>query len=464
MAGASFENPTSALQPVLAMAYNLMQQEMKDFLKACLTETEHAHADSLEASRGKGMATHERGFFSLGILDTGEKDGKDGDGAYLARANIMELSGGRFVVNILIPRTNLTPQARHALSFRKSLAKWTMENESLKKELALVSGEDTSIPSYTFSKGETALDYLDNIIKKQLLPILQEDAVNGTVRALEREDAFDPLLDRTLYVRPNSNEPQDVDMSIACQALYQSTGPLFMALHRLPRGGEMYLPLVAVLEHVILTFISRVKQRVASICNNKTSLRLLLDTGKGGKGQAFGVVMERRKAFAQLLRAYANVDLLEAPQTIEDGADGGVGGLMPLSPPVNDTQPRKGSDDGGKTSLTEELDFEGGVEREEQNLAFEATYLQSLMDFSQETHRQEIVTCSDEELMKASCLAHSLLKLSSLLENRLKVRGSVGGFDKSLSSTRALREAIKTIKANGVKMAKICRIDMLLQT
>ena len=37
----------------------------------------------------------------------------------------------------------------------------------------------------------------------------------------------------------------------------------------------MYLPLVAVLEHVVLTFISRVKQQMAKICENKTAHDLL---------------------------------------------------------------------------------------------------------------------------------------------------------------------------------------------
>ena len=38
-----------------------------------------------------------------------------------------------------------------------------------------------------------------------------------------------------------------------------------------------------------------------------------------------------------------------------------------------------------------------------------------------------MVTCTDEHLTKAVCLAHSLLKLSSLLDSRLKVRSHVLG-------------------------------------
>jgi hypothetical protein len=71
----------------------------------------------------------------------------------------------------------------------------------------------------------------------------------------------------------------------------------------------------------------------------------------------------------------------------------------------------------------------------------------------------KIVLSSDEELMKASCLAHSLLKLSGLLESRLKVKG----INKTLTSTRALREANRTIRTSGMKMAKFCRLEMLMQ-
>ena len=54
-------------------------------------------------------------------------------------------------------------------------------------------------------------------------------------------------------------------MNLTVQAMHQYSGPLFLALHRLPRGGKMYTPIVAVLEHVLLTFISRVKQQVEEL-------------------------------------------------------------------------------------------------------------------------------------------------------------------------------------------------------
>jgi len=323
-------------------------------------------------------------------------------------------------------------------------------------------------------KEQPALEYLDNIIQKELLPVLQEEAVNGTVQALERPDAFDPVLDRNVYARADSNEPQDVDMCKACTALYNFTGPLFLALHRLPQGGEMYLPLVAVLEHVILTFISRLKQQVSRICNNKTALQLLMDStassaadtvvGSDGRtksqSQSFGQVMERRKAFAQLVLAYADGDLLEA---VSDEKTGELSVVPSIPAPAADT-PRNNSEMANKIAGMEDLDLVGGVEREESNLSVELHFVRPFLEFAG-MELAQLRTCSDEDIMKAACLAHSLLKLSSLLDSRLKIRSRLGiTSTKTLANTRALREAIKTIKANGLKMAKFCRADILLQS
>ena len=97
-------------------------------------------------------------------------------------------------------------------------------------------------------------------------------------------------------------------------------------------------------------------------------------------------------------------------------------------------------------------------------LAHELVHLKSILEFTKERQSQAIVCCNDEELLHACSLAHSLLKLSSLLEARLKVRVySSGTLERALTSTRALREAIKTIKSHGLKVAKFCRIDMLMQ-
>ena len=255
-----------------------MQREIREFLHATLHETDDPHA--LE-STVRNVGYDESGLFSLGIVATAPKEPSV---STATRSNVMEMSTSKFVATVLFPKTKSTPQVRHALTFRRSLARWSETLDSAKKELATVTGEDATAPSFNTVTGESVIQYLDNVIQKDLLPVLQEEAVNGTVQGLERRDAFDPVLDRTLYSRPGTNEPQDVEMCMACQAMYRFTGPLFMALHRLPRDGDMYLPLVAVLEHVVLTFISRVKQQVGTICNGKTALNLLMQEESESSG------------------------------------------------------------------------------------------------------------------------------------------------------------------------------------
>jgi len=467
-----------------------MEKELKSFLNACLMQVRDEEDSSTKGQSRQNIsknASNKRGesrvseFFSFGILENGlqydriNKASKWSASTTSGRkSSIQTYTTSRFVVDVLFAKTtqNGHPQIRHALFFRKALAKWQRDNDHLRHQLAVATGEDTSTNTYLFQREQPALEYLDNVIQKQLLPVLQKEAVDGTVHALERRDAFDPVLDRNVYARTDSNEPQDVDMCKACTALYNFTGPLFLALHRLPRGGDMYLPLVAVLEHVILTFISRVKQQVSRICNDKTALQLLMDStasmpstvtsanGASGKSrsQSFGHVMERRKAFAQLVLAYADGDLLDA---VADEKTGELA-CVPCIPAHASETPRV-TDLNNKITGVEDLDFEGGVEREEANLSVELNFVRPYLEFAG-MELAQFKTCMDEDLMKAACLAHSLLKLASLLDSRLKVRSRLGiASTKTLTNTRALREAIKTIKANGLKMAKFCRADILLQ-
>jgi hypothetical protein len=297
--------------------------------------------------------------------------------------------------------------------------------------------------------------FLDNVIQKDLLPVLQEEAVNGTVLGLERRDAFDPVIGRGLYGQANSSDAQDIDMCIACKAIYESTGPLFLALHRLPPGGEMYLPLVAVLEHVMLTFISRVKQQVQRICDRKTAYALL--TQEGRESASLSTIMERRKPSSLLKIVYTDGDMLE--ETVGEDI-GKQRGILPLSPPSTDTSSRRS----GADSLMTEESLEAiadGIDGEEQLFKMELSYLKNYVDFEASGQCNKIVLCSDEDLMKAACLAHSLLKLSSLLNSRLRLRSA--GRNKTLSSTRTLKEAIKSIRTNGLKMAKFCRLEMIMQ-
>lgn len=447
----TFESPSSVLRNLISGANDTMQREIKDFLKACFYESEQPK-ESIE-SQVKGARGYESGLFSLGIVEASHEEGEKRISA-ATKNNVMEMSAGRFVASIMFPKVKCEPETRHALTFRRGLAHWSSELDSLKKELAAVTGEDTSSPSYKYGTEESAIAFLDDVIQKNLLPMLQEEAVNGTVQALERRDAFDPVLDRTVYAGPSSNDPKDVDMCIACQRMYDSTGPLFMALHRLPRGGDMYLPLVAVLEHVILTFISRIKQQVSTICNKKTAWNVLISELKG---QAFSSIIEGRKPFQALLRAYSDgdsIDTLTGEQTPKHS------GISPLAPPVSDTSSHNSTHLDGIVPVE---DVSEDVDGEERIFEMEVKFIEQYLDFSDDKLMSTIAVCSDEELMRASCLSHSLLKLSMLLDDRLKVR-TRNGFNKMLVSTRALREAIKTIKINGVKMAKFCRIDMMLQS
>jgi len=367
----------------------------------------------------------------------------------------MEMSTSKFVANVLFHKTHCEPQIRHALCFRRSIARWTEENENLKKELATLTGEDMSTASYKSAPEESAIAFLDGVIQKELLPVLQEEAVNGTIGGLEHRDAFDPVLDRALFTRPDSNEPEDVDMCTACQAMFDSTGPLFVALHRLPPGGEMYSPLVAVLEHVMLTFISRVKQQVEKICRKKTAYLLLEDEGKGSLSKTF----ERRRPYSMLLQAYSQGESSDGTRVQDELSK--PSSLMRLSPPSSDTAPRQSLDE--EVPDDPEEDLVEGVEGEEITLELELKVLTKYLTGADQS--APISICSDEELMKASCLAHSLLKLASLLDDRLKVRGTASnGFERTLVSTRTLQEAIKTIKRSGLKMAKFCRLDMMMQT
>ena len=132
----------------------MMQRDIKDFLRACHFETEKSSDDTNDTNTG--ISSHERGFFSLGIANDSSKNDSCYGSLAASRARNMELPAGKFVVNVFFPKTNTSTNVRFALEFRKGLARWTHDNESLKQELALVSGEDTSTPSYNHKLEETS--------------------------------------------------------------------------------------------------------------------------------------------------------------------------------------------------------------------------------------------------------------------------------------------------------------------
>lgn len=453
------ESPTSVMRPLISSAMVLMQREIKEFLQACIKEPEQGTGTTIESSVRQSAEVG--GFFSLGVIEDPKGESEAAKLATATRSNVMEMPTSRFVPTVLFSKTKSTPHTRNALAFRRMIARWTSETDSLKHELAFWTGEDKSSHDFnTPGKSDGPLAFLDMVIQKELLPTMQEEAVNGTVLGLERRDAFDPVMDRAVFNRPNSNEPQDVDMCIACQSVYASTGPLFLALHRLPRGGgEMYLPVVAVLEHVMLTFISRIKHQMSKLCEQKTA-KILLE--KGGKPSTLALVMTKRQPFVKLIQAYAEGDMLEAVLSTVAPSSGGSSSASKLAPPTGDTPRLVGEDADAEAFLNEEVP--DGVEGEEALMQMELTVLQPYFDFVDEKVAAEIKVCTDEELMKAEALAHSLLKVASLLESRLKVRNNSSSFHKALTSTRTLREAIKSVLQSGLHMAKFCRLDMLLQT
>lgn len=460
-----------------------MQREIKGFLSACIAESDKPKDKRKSRSYNamhmdQSQLDVERGIFSLGI--TSSLGGASGELGLLAkattRANIVELPADQFVSNVLFARSNTDPEVRHALTFRRSISRWSHEITEGKKELAICTGQDTTSPIYNAPMEEVALVYMDNIIQRTLLPEMQDEAVNAVIHFLERHDAFDPIVSDAFSRYPNQAQ-QDAEMSVACQALYTSTRPIFMALHRLPKGGDMYLSLVSagqlslsqktavlthnnstfpshlplhvaqvtMLEHAMLTFISRMKQRVGELLNGKTACRMLEDLR--GNHSPFNQAMERRKAFFMLQRIYNDEDDVDDPAAAVEQARGGI---MPLAPSESDTTTKRGKAWTG-------TDFKDSFARE-------AEQIPDLSKFTQPLLYERATLCTDEELMKCACLANSLLRVASLLEGQLQSRA--GGWDKSakITAVRDLESAIKTIRHHGLRVAKFCRVEVLIQT
>jgi len=443
----SYPVPASALHSLLVNAETAMQREIKGFISACIAESDKPkdkrNSRRHNMSMDQSQLDVERGIFSLGIHGGNPEEGVSWK--KVSRANIVELPSGQFVSEVLFPRTNTDPEVRHALTFRRSISRWSHEISEGRRELAMCSGEDTSAPMYNSPVEEGALIYMDNIIQRTLLPEMQDEAVNAVIHFLERPDAFDPIANDVFTRYPHHTVQVEAEMSVACQALYTSTRPIFMALHRLPTGGEMYLSLVTMLEHAMLTFISRMKQRVGEVCQGKAAFSLLED--QRGSPTPLSQSMERRKAFTLLQRIYNDeFDVDDAAATAEPTQ---IGNILPLAPSENDTRSRR--------AALGAADGKGSFERELSHLAV-------LTKFNEPMSFETSTLCSDEELMKASCLANSLLRVASLLEEQLRSRA--GGWEKSskIKAIRDLESAIKTIRFHGLRVAKFCRMEMLIQT
>jgi hypothetical protein len=140
-------------------------------------------------------------------------------------SNVVEMPTSRFISSACsspTPKTHLTLampslfdewwRGRGHLSRIISSTNWQNSPAKIHRSLRSTSGEEGR-------RGGGGIAYLDKVIQTDLLPVMQEEAVNGTVLGLGRRDGFDPVLDRAVYNYPNSNEPQDVDVCIACQSV-----------------------------------------------------------------------------------------------------------------------------------------------------------------------------------------------------------------------------------------------------
>ena len=467
-----------------------MQKELKGFLLGCLNEDEEKASSFLnarmvtpsmmdvsvsnrggQAITGSGrVSAHEQGIFSLGIISdaslaTSVREKYAQNISLASKSSAMKMFAEEFVLQVLCPRTGTIPQVRHAFVFRKSLAAWQQECLDIKRELATTTREDTSSNQYNATTEESALSYLDTVVKKTLLPMMQDAAVNGTVSALEKQDAFDPIAGAGLYNSSAKGQQLKVEMCHACQGVYNSTGPVFAALHRLPRGGEMYSPLVAVLEHAILTFISRVKQRISQICNEKEAF-IMIEKNDTKHLTLLGIAMEARRPFSMLLNSYFGEDSQSGGNQDIDSADSSRvrSPINPLTPSSSDTkskiisnadEERTGHFDSGFEEIT-------NLEREQETFEEEVGHMLGLLNFTDKRLGSNWKLFTEDEFLKAASLAHSLLKLSSLLERRLKPKTSQLG--KVMTAPRTLRDSIKNIRMHGLRVAKVCRMEVLLQT
>ena len=340
----SYPIPSSALIAVLVNAELAMQREIKLFISACIAESDKPKDKRRRMHNGMSMDQSqldvESGIFSLGITSSALGGGPSSmNGWKKSRANIVDLPPDQFVSNFLIPRTNVEPEVRHALTFRRSISQWSHEMSEGRRELAICSGEDTTSPMYyNTAMEDSALVYVDNIIQRTLLPEMQDEAVNAVIHFLERHDAFDPIANDVFTRYQHHTLQVEAEMSVACQALYTSTRPIFMALHRLPKGGDMYLSLVTMLEHAMLTFISRMKQRVGEVCQGKAAFSFLED--KRGNPTPLSQYMERRNAFTLLQRIYNDEDDVDDTTEAVEPTITPRGGILPLAPSESDTTPR----------------------------------------------------------------------------------------------------------------------------
>lgn len=462
-----------------------MEREVKTFLRACLNEDEKLDAAfetmrmvtpsmmgrspiSRNIANASSNPSNEQGIFSLGIINdasltTSIREKYAQNLSLASRSSVMRMSPDRFALEVLCARTGVIPQIRHALTFRRALAAWTKECEDLKRELALVSNQDTSSPEYNATTEEDALSYLDNVIKTTLLPMMHEAADTGTISALERRDAFDPITGVGIYNSSIKGKSLKVEMCAACQGLYTSTGPLFSALPKLPRGGEMYVPIVASLEQAILLFISRVKSRILELCDGKYAFSLLEDPTSRHPTRLF-TDMEARVPYTRLVNSYFSDDNLVIQADVETPSN--RSNIIPIPPSASDTKSKNIIEAGNHSTQvpvgTNANNVMSRIRSEQEAFENEVKHLIELLNFAHPRYCDRFKLSTEEDFLKTVALAHSLLKLASKLEKR--INPSKVKWSKLTTVPRSLREAIKNIQIHGFRLAKFCRMEVLLQT
>jgi len=260
-----------------------------------------AAANSRKDRNGKNGGGDEVAVFDLGILDD-EQGGKDtkvgrmeGKKVSIGRrrssmlkkqmkkskreaaegggmgANVRNMSYKAFTEEVLFEPGRTLPSVRHALALRRHVSRWCGVLSDILESL-----------EWGGKAGEKApfrcLSYIDEVVEHRLLPLLQADTVDGVVSSLEMRDAFKPP-----YTSRNTlQEVLMPDMTQACGILSDKCEPLFEALSRVPVDGEVYGAVLEVLEHSVLTFLSRAKARASELTNGTTALELIGGDINGG--------------------------------------------------------------------------------------------------------------------------------------------------------------------------------------
>jgi len=457
----------TALQENIDMTEKCIQEEVKIFLQACLNVSESSSTmnfifnrnskDSSKKSSIANLTQDSPGLFSLGIIDEDSgvgpqiisREKKKSDNESSGRTDI----GTEKFVSILFSEMGLAPDVRHAPLFRNILNTWNKSIEDMKIELAAHTGGDWRDRQGSEKKGcQTAMEYLDFVIERHLLQILQNDAEKGTIVALEREDAFAPIIPNNIYL---VRSDEDRRSCFACEAFLNSTTPLFTAINQLPSTGVNLTKLIDAFVYSSSIFIGRVKNYMNILCRGK-SAHALLGGGEGGNGgkleSKYSLAIKERSAFKEFMLLYGfRVDRKKKKTRTS---------IPTLKPSTLDSKARyannDNNNDGNHTAIQE------NDEDESKRFLKEIKQIANFLNFSKNEFGRELVVCTAEETNNCATLADSLLRLAQQLDSALKCKSRTRS--KALNSNKSLESAILTIRVLGIRMALFCRVDIIVHT